>query len=195
MGIERQLFEGALIRLSAIDPEKDAEVEARWMRDIAYLRSFGAEVAMPLSAAQLRKRYEKIEKEMETERNLFYFTIRLKSTDPEQNERLLGFVKLQWVDWTHAGAWLVLAIGDPADRRKGYGSDAMRLMLHYAFAEINMHRITFAIPEYNLAAKALAEKFGFTEEVRRRKAVVRDGREYDLVYYGLLDREWEARHD
>jgi len=49
------------------------------------------------------------------------------------------------------------------------------------------------IPEYNLAALALVRKFGFVAEVRRRKAILRDGRENDLLAFGLLRSEWVER--
>lgn len=48
------------------------------------------------------------------------------------------------------------------------------------------------VPEYNTAALSLLKKFGFVEEVRRRQALTRDGRRWDLVYFGLLNEEWRA---
>jgi RimJ/RimL family protein N-acetyltransferase len=46
------------------------------------------------------------------------------------------------------------------------------------------------VPEYNQAAIGLLRKFGFVEEVRRRKAILRDGQEFDLLAFGLLRSEW-----
>jgi RimJ/RimL family protein N-acetyltransferase len=46
------------------------------------------------------------------------------------------------------------------------------------------------VPEYNQAAIALLHKFGFVEEVRRRKAILRDSQEFDLLAFGLLRSEW-----
>jgi RimJ/RimL family protein N-acetyltransferase len=48
------------------------------------------------------------------------------------------------------------------------------------------------IPEYNLPAQRLFAGAGFVEEVRRRQAVFRDGRRWDLVHWGLLRDEWQS---
>ena len=48
-----------------------------------------------------------------------------------------------------------------------------------------------ANPEYNQAVIVLLKKFGFVEEVRRRQAVERDGRRWDMLVFGLLRDEWQ----
>jgi RimJ/RimL family protein N-acetyltransferase len=68
----------------------------------------------------------------------------------------------------------------------------MGLLLRFAFAELNLFRVTIVVPEYCQAAIALVYKFGFVEEVRRRKAILRDDRAWDLLALGLLRSEWEG---
>ena len=70
------LFEGQLIYLASIKPEKDAELESHWTHDAEYQRMLGTDLVCPLSPAQIRKKYTEIEKEMEEKGNQFYFTIR-----------------------------------------------------------------------------------------------------------------------
>lgn len=188
MNIAESLYEGEHICLGPIDHEKDPEIEAKWTHDAAYLRMLGADPVRPLSAAQLKKKYEAIEKEQEESRNSFYFTLRMREDD-----RLIGFVLLTWIEWSNGNAWLRMGIGDPEARGHGYGSEALRLILRYAFAELNLHRLTVAIPEYNAAALHIARKAGFVEEVRRRQAINRDGRRWDLLQFGILRSEWEAK--
>jgi len=192
MAITTQLFESQNIRLGAIDHEKDPQVESRWTQDPSYLRHLGQQIARPLSSAQVKKRYEAIEKAIEEEKNIFYFTIRSKEAEND-NGRLLGFVRLFWIEWSHGIGVLQLAIGDPADRRQGYASEAMRLILRYAFSEINLYRLTAYAAEDNEAAIGLLRKFGFVEEVRRRKAIQRDGYTCDLLHFGLLSTEWKQQ--
>jgi RimJ/RimL family protein N-acetyltransferase len=184
MTIEEQLFEGADIRFGPIDHEKDPEVESRWTHDLSYLRMLGRELARPLSQAQLKKKYEAIEKGME-ERNLIYYTIRRK-----EDNGLLGFVRLSWIEWSHGAATLQMGIGDPAERGKGYGSQALGLFLRFAFDELNLYRLTAVVGEDNPGGVNFFQKFGFVEEVRRRKALLRDGQTYDLLMLGLLRDEW-----
>jgi RimJ/RimL family protein N-acetyltransferase len=64
------------------------------------------------------------------------------------------------------------------------------MLLRFSFAELNLFRATAYIAEYNEGGIALMKKFGFTEEVRRRQALDRDGRRWDLLVFGLLKDEW-----
>jgi RimJ/RimL family protein N-acetyltransferase len=185
MAIDTPLYTAQDIILSTIDHEKDPEIESRWTHDSEYQRMFQREPALPQSPAQLKKRYEKIEKEEDEQRTSFYYTIRMKS-----DERLVGFAELHWIDWANGGAWLNLGIGDPADRRKGYGEQALRLLVNIAFNELNLYRLSVTFPEYNVAAMALFCKMGFVEEVRQREAINRYGRRWDQVHLGLLREEW-----
>jgi RimJ/RimL family protein N-acetyltransferase len=187
MSIENALFEGKHVRLASIDHENDPPEEARWSHDPFYLRMLDPKPARPLSPEGVKKKYEKIEKEIEEEKNLFYFTIRALEDD-----RLLGFASLDGRDWANSNGWLRLAIGEASERRKGFGTEALQLLLRYAFRELNLFRMSASVPEYNLAALRLGEKAGFVEEVRRRKALNRNGRRWDLLHLGLLQEEWHA---
>jgi len=185
MDLKRSLFEEELICLAPIDPERDAEIEAKWTHDEANLRLLKAEIARPLSTAQVKKAYESIEKKVEEDKNLFYFTIR---TRPD--ERLVGFAKLYAITWSHGTGMLQMGIGDAQDRKQGYGRQALSLLLRYAFDELNLYRLTALVPEYNRDALRFFEKAGFVIEVRRRQALNRDGRRWDLLHLGLLQEEW-----
>lgn len=186
MDLFSPLFEAENICLAPMDHEKDPEVIARWSQDAEYLRLLSPQPAMPVSVALAKKQYEQIEKEIEESHNLYHFTIRMRLDD-----RLVGFTRLYWIEWANGIANLQLGIGDAADRRRGYGTEALRLMLRFAFAELNLHRISAQVPEYNEGALRLFEKFGFLTEVRRRQALNRDGRRWDMLHLGLLRDEWK----
>lgn len=187
MNLSDQLFQGEHISLSSIDHEKDAEIESRWLHNLDYMRMLDWELAYPLSPSQLKKRYEEIEKEQEEKNNLFYFTIRLKP-----DSRLIGFAKLFWIEWSHGTGFIQMGIGESQHRRLGYGREALNLLLRFAFGEINLYRLTSVVPEYNQAAMSLFKQTGFIEEVRRRKAIPRDGQRWDSIHLGILSREWYA---
>jgi len=91
MNIQTPLFTGDRLVFSPIDPEKDALVEAKWTQDAEYLRLLDTKPALPLSVAQVKKRYEKIEKDAEESKNMFYFALRAKPAEKEDAERLIGF--------------------------------------------------------------------------------------------------------
>lgn len=186
MNIDVPLFESENVCLGPIDHEKDPEIESRWTHDTEYLRQLSGDIARPLSPAHLKKKYEKIEKDMEERKNVFYFTIRMRSDD-----RLIGFARLFWIEWSNGSGRIELGIGNEKDRQLGYGSEALRMLLRYAFAELNLHRLSADVPEYNEAAFRLFSKCGFVEEVRRRQALNRYGRRWDLIQMGILHREWK----
>jgi RimJ/RimL family protein N-acetyltransferase len=142
----------------------------------------------PLSPAMVKKQYEAIEKEMEEQRDLFYFTIRTREDD-----RFIGMASIEYVDWTNGNGFLMLGIGEADSRRKGYGTQALTMLLRYAFGELNLYRVTAVVPACNEGALRLFHKFGFVEEVRRRKALHRDGQFWDIIGLGLLNDEWQEQ--
>ncbi len=186
--IQTQLFEGPDIRLGPIDHDKDPEIEARWTHDSDFMRMIDTVPARPLSAAMVKKQYEKLEKQMEEDKNFYYFTIRARDDD-----HLIGRAAIYWIEWANGNGFIRLGIGTAEDRGKGYGTQALRMLLRFVFAELNLFRVTAAVPEYNKAAIALLKKFGFTQEVCRRSALERDGRRWDLYIFGLLRDEWQNR--
>lgn len=188
LDIQTQLFEATDIRFGPIDHETHPEIESKWTHDADFMRLMELKPVRPLSPAMVKKQYEVIEKEMDENKNLFYFTIRTREDD-----RFIGNALVEWVDWANGNGFIRLGIGAVEDRRKGYGSQALSMLLRYAFGELNLYRVTAVVPAYNEGAICLFQKFGFMEEVRRRKAIHRDGEFWDLVSFGLLNAEWREQ--
>jgi RimJ/RimL family protein N-acetyltransferase len=186
--IQTQLFEGTDIRFGPIDHEKDPGVESRWTHDSDFMRLMETSPARPLSAAMIKKQYEKLEKQIEEDKNLYHFMIHLREDD-----RLIGKASVGRIEWANGNGFIHLGIGAAEDRRKGYGTQALRMLLRFAFAELNLFRVSANVPEYNEGALVLLQKFGFVQEVCRRKSLERDGRRWDLYVFGLLQDEWRAR--
>ena len=183
--IQTQLFDGQDVRFGPIDHEKDPEIESKWTHDSDFMRMYDTDPARPMSAAMVKKHYEKLEKDIEEDKEMYYFTIRAKSDD-----RLLGKAMIEHIEWSNGNGLIRIGIGSAEDHRKGYGSQGLQMLLRFAFAELNLFRVSADVPEYNEAAIALLKKFGFVEEVRRRQALERDGRRWDLLVFGLLKDDW-----
>ena len=83
-----------------------------------------------------------------------------------------------------------IGIGERQDWNNGYGTDAMQVILRYAFMELNLRRVTLNVFEYNPRAIRSYEKAGFRHEGRIRQYLNRDGQRWDILYMGILREEW-----
>ncbi len=106
------------------------------------------------------------------------------------DDRLIGFVALHSIEWNNGSGILAVGIGETRYRGKGYGTDALRLLLRYAFHELNLFRLGLDVIATNTRAIHAYEKLGFQHEGRMRDAVLRDGRRTDRIVMGILRDEW-----
>ncbi len=101
-------------------------------------------------------------------------------------------LELDSILWNQGCGWIAIGFGNREHWGKGYGGEALRLLLDYAFGELNLHRVQLTVFAYNERAIALYEKLGFVREGVYREFLLRDGVRYDMYLYGLLRREWET---
>ena len=179
------LFQGKLIRLSSEDPQVMAEAFARWNQNSEYFRLLDSDPARLWSAKKIKEWFEK-DLDSALPNNLL-FSIRSLSDDS-----LIGFIAFDGINWTDRDTFVAIGIGEPAFWSKGYGSDAMCLMLRYGFTELNLHRISLTVFEQNPRGIRSYEKCGFKHEGRIRDFLLRDGRRSDMLHMGILHREWEC---
>lgn len=85
---------------------------------------------------------------------------------------------------------LGITIGDKAYWGRGYGREALRLLLDHAFRHRNMRRVHLTVNGTNERAIRCYRALGFVEEGRLRQHVWSDGQYIDLVQMGLLRDEW-----
>ena len=176
------LFSGPRVRLTAIRPD-DVPAVTRWYEDSEFSRQYDASPAFPRPAARVHNYLFEPEKS----ESAFRFGIRLHHSDD-----LIGLVDLDSIVWTSGVGWLAIGIGEPLYRGQGYGSEAMALLLRFAFHELNLHRVQLTVFSYNLRAIHLYERLGFVREGVMREFLYRDRQRFDVVLYGLLAREWEG---
>jgi RimJ/RimL family protein N-acetyltransferase len=178
-----ELLRGTKVRLATLSKD-DAPRIARWHEDAGYLRLQETNRALPKSTAQIEAELDQLDGSADT----ILFGIRTRD-----NDELVGTVGFYEIEWSNQVAWLGMGIGDRGAWGKGYGTEALRLALQYAFDELNLHRLTLTVIDYNERAIALYEKAGFRREGVFREFGQRDGKRYDMYLYGLLRPEWEAR--
>lgn len=178
------LLTGQLVRLTALDAEKDVEIIARWDADAEYMRQVDSG---PQRLSRAQKIREGIEKQQAEDSRTVEFAVRALA-----DENLIGFVAFDGIDWRNGDTFAAIGIGDPAYRGQGYGTDAMRILLRYGFQELNLGRIQLNVFSYNERAIKSYLKIGFSVEGRQRGMLLRDGQRWDFIYMGVLRDEWKA---
>jgi diamine N-acetyltransferase len=115
------------------------------------------------------------------------FTIYVRAT-----WRPIGNTSLMDIDRVNRGATFGILIGEPDARGQGYGTEATRLMLDYAFTAQGLHSVQLNVFEYNLGGLRAYQKAGFKEVGRRRQAHFMGGRLWDVVIMDCLATEFES---
>lgn len=123
------------------------------------------------------------------------FVVCLEDGTPESPDegdvRRIGHVSVKlWGRTPTIGYWLV-----PEVHGNGYGTEAVSLVLEYAFRTYEAPAVRAKAFDYNTASRRLLESLGFKQEGRLRKDAFVDGEYRDGIVYGLLRREWRARTD
>jgi RimJ/RimL family protein N-acetyltransferase len=104
--------------------------------------------------------------------------------------RPIGLINIRDFTNPHGTAEFGITIGDPADRGQGFGTEATRLLLDYAFTVLGVRNVWLDTPAYNTAAIRAYEKAGFREIGRRRGARLLAGRRYDVVLMDCVVEEF-----
>jgi RimJ/RimL family protein N-acetyltransferase len=178
--LTRNLLIGDNIRLTSIT-EEDMPTVTTWYQDGDFLRLLDAVPAMPRSQEELKKEFLG-----EPSHNTFRFAIR-----KADESAIIGIIQLQSILWNHGVSWVAIEVGQEHQGR-GYGQEAMKLCLNYAFRELNLHRVQLSVFSYNEPAIRAYEKIGFKHEGTYREFLYRDGKRYDMLLYSILRPEWES---
>jgi RimJ/RimL family protein N-acetyltransferase len=179
------LLQGEKVCLKMADLETVTDAFRRWQKDSELRRLEAADPALPYSRTAIKEWLE--EGLFKTENNAVYLTIHRLD-----DGRLIGNIELEDLTPTRSEAFIGIEIGDRELWGQGYGTDAMRVLLCYAFTEVNLERVSLTVFEYNPRAIRSYEKAGFRHEGRLRGFAQRDGRRWDLLFMGLLRDEWQA---
>lgn len=85
---------------------------------------------------------------------------------------------------------LTIIIPDPKMQHKGYGSEAIHIMLDMAFHEFKMHRVSIGVVGLNQGALQFYKKIGFKQEGILEEGYYYDNEYSDFIMMRILEREW-----
>ncbi|MDX2077536.1 MAG: GNAT family protein [bacterium] len=178
------LLQGARIHLAAIRQD-DLATYNKWYTNTEFRRLLSAR-AVRLSTLESQAEWLKnIAKDEKT----YYFGIRSRDDD-----HLLGNCHIEIESQPSRHGWVSIYIGEPDDWGKGYGTEAMGVLVRFGFMELNLHRISLNVFSYNERGMKSYEKVGFVHEGTTREALYRDGTYHDIHVMGILRHNWMAKH-
>lgn len=186
--METNILFGTLVRLAAVDSKELVDAVSLWNLDSEYQRLSTLAPAILFSAKKLT---EWIEKDQAQDPPPFYY-FGIRSLD---DDRLLGSCGLDGQNFPHGEAFVGIGIGGRELWGKGYGTDAMMVILRYGFQELNLRRISLTTSGFNPRAIRSYEKAGFVHEGNIREAILREGQRWDMVHMGILRDEWLAKNN
>ncbi|MDQ3252171.1 MAG: GNAT family N-acetyltransferase [Actinomycetota bacterium] len=154
----------------------------RWINDLDTTRTLD----LPPRPMTMEKELDWYDRQSKTEDDV-PFTIYERET-----LRPIGNTGLHGVDHRNRSATFGILIGEPECRGKGYGTEATRLMLDYAFTALGLHNVMLTVFEFNPAGIRAYEKAGFKAIGRRRKCRMMGGKLWDEVHMDCLSSEFES---
>ena len=174
------MLEGKLVNLRPIE-KKDLEEMMKWINDqevTHYLSNF----LYPISQADEEEFLERMMRHKDTEKDLVIET---------KAGSYLGQISLRKIDRKNKDAELGIVIGHKDYWDKGYGTDAIKTLLRYAFGQLNLSKVYLQVFEYNQRGIHCYKKCGFKEEDRLKKEQFYDGKYYDVILMEVRKEEFE----
>ncbi|HVU10342.1 MAG TPA: GNAT family protein [Phototrophicaceae bacterium] len=178
------IFQGKLIRLRAVEAT-DWENHIQWDQD-SELARLSYEIPFPRSTMGYREWAER-EAQRPPENDVYRFQMETLDGNVE-----VGTINTNRCDLRSGTFGYGLAISAPY-QRKGYGSEAIRLVLRYYFLERRYQKCSVEVYSFNEPSQRLHEHLGFTLEGRLRRMVYTNGQFYDSLWYGITREEFEAQ--
>lgn len=184
MAEEKKYFrkiQGDSVYLSPMNPE-DYQIYAGWINDLEISRGLGnstANFALPKE----KEIIEKLAKEGH------HYAI----VSDDENE-LLGNCSLFDIDHINRTAELGIFIGNRDKHNKGFGTEAVMLILSYGFKVLNLNNIMLKVYTFNENAMAAYKKCGFTECGRRHQSYLVKGKYFDDVYMEILSSNFQSAY-
>jgi RimJ/RimL family protein N-acetyltransferase len=177
------IFRGQRVRLRAVEPG-DWEFFHRMNETTTDFGRATDEIWFPTSAETTRL-WAEAQARASADRDMFRFQIEALETG-----ELVGTLNTHSTN-PRVGTFMYGLVIAAEHQRKGYASEAIKLVLRYYFHEKRYQKATVEITSFNQPSIRLHERLGFTLEGRLRRMAFTDGKFYDALLYGMLREEFD----
>ena len=179
-------MEGKLVRIRAYE-RSDLDAVMAWVNDEEVTRQLGAgPLSFPVSRVQEEQFLEVAVRSGADAINKVF------AIETVAERQYIGGIDLRAIDWMDRHAEIGIVIGDKAFRGKGYGTDAMRVIMRMGFDKMGLHRLWLRVYDFNAAGIRCYEKCGFQKEGILRHDRFIDGEYHDTIVMGILEAEYRA---
>ena len=175
---------GERIRLRAMSRE-DLPLFVVWLNDPEVIQ--GLTHYLPFSLEDEEKWYQQMRSTPAEEHPLI-----IEIPSEVDGWEAIGNCNLMNIDWRIRQAEFGIVIGAKQHWNKGYGTEALHLILRHAFNTLNLNRVYLRVYENNLRAIRSYEKSGFQIEGRLRQAHYDGGEYIDVLLMSILRSEWQT---
>jgi RimJ/RimL family protein N-acetyltransferase len=107
----------------------------------------------------------------------------------KENKKPIGYTGLIRINWFNRHALIFYMIGEIEYWGNNLATEAGKLVINYAFNELNLHKISADVNTQNIASKRVAEKIGLKFEITRKNEVYIDGAYMDVLKYSLINNK------
>jgi RimJ/RimL family protein N-acetyltransferase len=166
--------EGKKVRLRSLKDD-DIMLMFQWINDpevIRFTNNF-----KPVSEAEQRVWFQS----QVDQKNQIVLGIEVKT-----EKKLIGSCGLYAIERVNRKAEVRIKIGNKSYWGRGYGREAMELLLEFAFDDLNLRRLWLKVLPTNISALKLYKNIGFEEEGILRQDLYIQGKYHDLIVMGLL---------
>jgi len=177
------MLEGRKVRLRAYT-KGDLEKARTYLNDPKVSRMLQIGIPFPFRPEDEEKWYNSLELNGSGE---YSFAIESK-----ENGEYLGGCGMQRIDTKNRLTTVGIFLGDE-HCGKGYGTDALQVLVDFCFNEVNLNKIKLFVFAFNKRAIACYRKIGFKLEGTLRQEIFRDGKYQDNLVMGLLFSDWQKR--
>ena len=178
------MYRGEKVELAAVQREYLPKY-VEWLNDWEVAQFLMPGVPAPFNLDDETEWYENRHKK---EGNYLFAILTLAE------RKLIGNCGLHNVDLKNRSAIFGIMIGDKDYWSKGYGTDATRTLLRFAFGELGLNRVELEVYDYNPRAIRAYEKAGFRRDGMHRQGLYRNGRFHDEIIMCILREEWDAQN-
>jgi len=180
------LFEGEKVRLRSFELSDLDAIMEHW-NDLETRHNTGR--ATP-DSRQDREDFIRNSWKLRMEGKGYIFAIEVKKT-----KEFLGHGSIYVLRNRARSADLGIFIYNKNNWDRGYGTDAMKILLEFGFNYINLHRIELGVYPNNKRAIYVYEKLGFKEVGRKRENRFMNGKYRDEIIMDILQREWRKKNE